>query len=152
MKIDSPPYSYRSDPNVPSFPERGAITVMDAHCALCARGARWIAHSDTDDRFRIVPLQSTLGNALMRHYGLDPTDPSTWLYLEDGRAFPSLDALIRVGHRLGGKWHTLGLLRMLPPGMQNYLYRLVARHRYRLSGTADLCSLPDPEVRRRLIR
>lgn len=127
------------------------FTVMDAHCALCARGARWIARNDRAGAFTIIPVQSELGGALMRHYGLDPADPVSWLYVEHGRAFTSLDALIRVGRRLGGVWRGLVVLRLLPRAVQDPLYRLVARNRYRLFGRADLCALPDPQVQKRLL-
>jgi len=88
---------------------------------------------------------------LMRHYGLDPDDPLSWLFVENGLAFTSLDAVIRVGQRLGGVWRMLVLLRILPRKLQDALYGLVARNRVRISGTADLCNLPDPEIKRRLI-
>lgn len=124
---------------------------MDARCSLCAKGASWIARNDKKQDFRIVPLQSDIGNALMRHYGLDPADPTSWLYIEDGRAYSSLDAYIRVGQRLGGIWRGLGLFRILPTALQDVMYRAVARNRYRLFGTTDMCSLPDAEVQKRLV-
>lgn len=131
----------------------GALfTVMDARCSLCARGAAWIARNDTAHAFTIIPVQSDVGRALMLHYGLDPADPSSWLFVQDGRAYCSLDALIRVGWRLGGVWRVFVLLRVLPIAVQDILYRAVARNRYRLFGTADLCNLPDPEVQKRLLR
>ncbi|MDJ0612679.1 MAG: DCC1-like thiol-disulfide oxidoreductase family protein [Rhizobiaceae bacterium] len=145
------PYSYKSDPNVPVFDDSGPVTVMDAHCALCARGAKWIAKNDTAKEFKIIPLQSDLGNALMQHYEMDPNDPTSWLYITDGVAYTSLDALIKVGARLGGVWNLLSILRILPSFIQDYLYRKVAMNRYRLFGKADLCSLPDPDVRERLL-
>jgi predicted DCC family thiol-disulfide oxidoreductase YuxK len=124
---------------------------MDARCSLCARGATWIAHADRAGAFTIIPLQSDLGGALMRHYGMDPSDPTSWLFLEEGRAFSSLDALIRVGLRLGRIWKALILLRIIPKPLRDILYRAVARNRYRLFGTGDLCALPDPEVQKRLL-
>jgi predicted DCC family thiol-disulfide oxidoreductase YuxK len=36
--------------------------------------------------------------------------------------------------------------------VQDILYRAVARNRYRLFGSADLCTLPDPEVQKRLLK
>jgi len=33
---------------------------------------------------------------------MDPTDPTSWLYLENGHAFASRDALTRAGKWLGG--------------------------------------------------
>ncbi len=152
MIADGAPYSYKDDPAVLDFPDDGPVTVMDAHCSLCARGARWIARNDHRNEFRIVPVQSQLGEALLRHYGLDPADPVSWLYLEDGRAYSSLDAVMRAGLRLGGVWKALAVLRILPGPLRDLLYRMVARNRYRIFGKTDLCSLPDEQIQRRLIR
>lgn len=146
------PYSYFQNTTVPEFSAGDIFTIMDARCALCARGATWIARHDTANEFRIIPLQSEVGQALMLHYGLDPDDPTSWLFLENGRAFSSLDAFIRVGVRLGGVWKGLRVLRVLPRPIQDVLYRFVARNRYRYFGSADLCTLPDPDVQQRLLR
>ncbi|AZV77406.1 DUF393 domain-containing protein [Parasedimentitalea marina] len=151
MYLNRPPYSYRNDHEIPAFTDIGPVCVMDAHCALCARGAKWIAHNDRNTDFKIVPLQSELGRALMTHYGMDPEDPTSWLYLTEGRGYASLDALIRVGHRLGRGWKLLAILRLIPQSLRDILYRSVARNRYRWFGTADLCNLPDAEVQKRLM-
>jgi predicted DCC family thiol-disulfide oxidoreductase YuxK len=151
MLFDRQSHSYRTDPAVPDFDDQGPVCVMDAHCALCARGARWIAGNDHREEFRIIPLQSALGIALMNHYALDPTDPTSWLYLEDGQAFASLDAFMRVGRRLGGIWKAVIVLRILPPVLRDALYSLVARNRYRWFGRTDMCSLSDPELKKRII-
>lgn len=148
---DRDAWSWKSDPAVPEFSAGEVFVVVDAHCALCARGAAWIARNDRADEFRIVPLQSETGNALMRHYGLDPADPSSWLYVENGRAYSSLDGFIRAGRRLGGVWKGLAALRVLPRPVQDLLYRAIARSRYRLFGRKDLCALPDAEVQKRLV-
>ncbi len=152
MKLRSAPFSYRDDPAVPAFDDAGVLAVMDAECGLCARGVRWIAHHDGRAEFGIMPLQSTLGAELIRHYGMDPEDPLSWLYLEEGRGYTSLDAVIRVGWRLGGIWRGLVMLRVLPRPVQDRLYGLVARNRYRLTRRASFCEMPDAEIRRRLIR
>jgi len=124
---------------------------MDAMCGVCARSARWIARNDTVAEFRIIPMQSELGSALLRHYGMDPSDPSSWLYLADGQAVSSMEAVIRVGRRLGGLSRGLAVLRILPGGALDWLYQRLARNRYRLMGRVDLCAMPDPEVQRRLL-
>ena len=135
------------------MPDPGPIfTVMDAHCALCAKGAAWIARNDHAEEFRIVPIQSLLGRALLTENGLDPDDPASWLFVENGATYGSLDALIRVGWRLGGMWKALAILRILPRPMRDRLNRTVARRRYDWFGRADMCAMPDPEVQRRLIQ
>lgn len=146
------PFSYLHDHAVPEFSAGDKFTVMDAHCALCARGARWIVQHDTAREFRINPLQSDLGNALMRHYGVDPEYPNSWFYLESVRAYSSLFAFIRVGVRLGGIWKGLSALRIFPAPLQEILYRFVARNRCRFFGALELCTLPEREVQQRLFQ
>jgi len=151
MHLKREPFSYLNDQSVPTFYVDHVFTVMDARCSLCAQGAAWIARNDKSQEFKIIPMQSDLGSALLKHYGLDPADPASWLYVEHGNAYTSLDALIRVGVRLGGIWKGLSIIRILPVSLQDILYRLVARNRYKIFGTRDLCALPDPEVQKRLL-
>ena len=151
MILKRSPFSFQHDDSVPKFSAGDIFTVMDAQCSLCAHRASWIARHDKLQEFTIIPLQSEVGSALMRHYGMNPSDPTSWLYVEDGRAYTSLDAFIRAGNRLGGVWIVLSGLRILPARLQNVLYRFVARNRYRLFGSADLCTLADPEVQKRLL-
>ena len=147
----SGPYSHRADPSVPDFDDAGPRTVMDAECGLCARGATWIARNDAEAAFKIIPLQSDLGRALMIHYGLDPDDPVSWLFLDSGEPHTAMQAVIRVARRLGGAWSALRILHVLPSAWLDAAYRLVARNRYRVFGRADLCTLPDPAVQERLL-
>lgn len=146
------PFSYRLDPAVPDFDDSGPVVFMDGDCALCSLGARVIARLDRRGEFRICPIKTDLGAAILAHYGLAPRDPATWLYLEDGKAHGSLDAMIAVGRRTGGVGRLLAPLRLLPLGLRNWLYRRIALNRYALFGRARLCELPDPGLRARLLR
>lgn len=146
-----PRWSYRSDPAVPDFDDSGPITVMDGNCALCSVGARLIARFDGRQQVRICRSQAPLGSALMRHYGFDPDDPDSWLLIENGRSLTSLDAMIRAGAIVGGPGWLLQPLRLLPRPVRDWIYRRIALNRYRLFGRTDMCSLPDPALKARLI-
>jgi predicted DCC family thiol-disulfide oxidoreductase YuxK len=43
------------------------------------------------------------------------------------------------------------VFRILPRGLRDWLYRLVARNRYRWFGKSDTCMLPTPELRARFL-
>ena len=144
-------HSYRDDPAVPAFDDTAPIVIVDGECVLCTRSARLLSRLDKSGAFRICPSQSRLGSAILVHYGLDPADPDTWLYLVGGRAYSSMDAIIRVGWRVGGIGRAAVVLRVLPRFVRDWLYRRVARNRYRLFGRTDMCALPDEGLRRRLI-
>jgi len=144
-------YSWRSDPSVPDFDDSFKVVFMDGDCALCSRSARWIAKMDKREEFKICPIQAPLGQAVLVHHGLDPSDPDSWLLLDEGQAFTSFDAIIKTGQRLGGFGCLVLVFWPLPRKLRRGLYQMVARNRYRWFGKADLCTLPDAELQKRLI-
>ena len=146
------PYSYRDDPAVPLFDDSAPVAVMDAQCAICSWGARMIHRLDRVGTTRICPIQSPLGTALLAHCGLDPQDPASWLFLDAGQAHKDFEAVLHAGRRFGGLGRLMQALRLIPKPLRDWLYRRLARNRYRLFGRADLCALPDPALQRRILR
>jgi predicted DCC family thiol-disulfide oxidoreductase YuxK len=144
-------YSYKLDDSVPDFDETRILLVMDGNCGLCSSAARRIAQWDTGDEIRIAPAQSALGSALLRHYGLEPDDPDTWLTVREGHARGSLDAMIDLFPGLRWWMGPLKVFRLLPDALQDWIYARIARNRYALFGRDDLCALPDPALRQRLV-
>lgn len=145
------PHSHRADPAVPAFDDSAPVAVMDAECAVCSWGARMIYRLDRAGTTRICPIQTPLGAALLRHYGLDPDDPASWLFLDDGVAHTDFDAVLHAGRRFGGLARLTLVLRLVPKPLRDWLYRRLARNRYAVFGRADMCALPDPAFQRRLL-
>lgn len=148
---EKPDYSYRTDPLVPTFDDALILLVMDGECALCSGAARRIAALDRDDQVRITPANSPLGRAMLLHYDLSPDDPESWLMIRKGRAFGSLDAMMRLGSQLHPALKVMNVMQIFPGSLQDWLYARLARNRYRLFGKDDLCAMPDVDLRRRLI-
>jgi predicted DCC family thiol-disulfide oxidoreductase YuxK len=148
---DKAPYSYRNDPGVPPFPDDNPLLVFDGVCVLCSATARFILQRDHGGRFRFATAQSPLGQALLRHYGLDAQTFETNLVLVEGHAYGKLDSVIVAGRQLGGVWRALSLFRVLPRSLADWLYDRVARNRYRLFGRTEHCMMPSPEWRERFI-
>lgn len=144
-------FSYLKDPSVPDFDDSAPIAVMDAECALCSWGARMIHRLDRTGTVRICPVQSKLGTALMLHYGLDPCDPASWIFLKDGQPYADFEAVLYAGGQFGGWGHVVSVLRILPKSLRTWLYQRVARNRYAVFGRSDMCALPDPEFQKRLL-
>ncbi|MGK7652011.1 thiol-disulfide oxidoreductase DCC family protein [Roseovarius sp. B08] len=146
------PYSFRDDPAVPGFDNGRIVVVMDAECALCSRAARRIAKLDKHDRVRIAPMQGALGRGLLEHYGLDADDPASWLMIEHGRAWGSLEGMARLFPQLHWAYAPARLVWVLPVRLRDRIYARIAWNRYAVFGYGDLCALPDPQVQRRPLR
>ena len=95
------PYDYRADPAVPRFADDRPVIVFDGKCVLCSSFAQFILRKDRSARFRLLAAQSELGNALYRHFGLDPVRYETYVLLQEGKAYFRSEASIRILDGLG---------------------------------------------------
>ena len=88
---------------------------MDAECAVCSWRARMIHRLERTGTVRICPIQTPLSNALLRHYGLVPTDLFSWLFTDGGAAHRDFEALVHAARRFGG-WGRLATVLLILPG------------------------------------
>lgn len=137
------PYSYRNDPAVPSFPDDRPLILFDGDCVLCSGSARFILRHDRAGRFRLAPVQSPLGQALLAHYGVDPADPSTMLLIQDGEAHQRSEAVLRIAAGLPAPISAASLLRLAPAGWLDAVYLWVAHRRRSVVGKPTWCAMPD---------
>lgn len=145
------PFSYRQDARVPGFPDDRPVIVFDGHCVLCSRFARFVMRHDKAARYRLLPAQTPLGDAIYRHYGLDPADYQTNILIENGRAFFRSEGSIRMFEGLGWPWRLAAMFRVLPPPLRDALYALVARNRLRWFGRQEVCYLAEPGMKDRFL-
>lgn len=152
MAIVAAPYSYRDDALVPKFDDERPIVVFDGVCVLCSGWMDFLVRRDrAARRFRFVIAQSPLGQALYRHYRLDPVDFETNLVLVGGRLHTKLDAFAAVMRHLPWLWPALSVARFLPRPIADRLYDRLAKNRYRWFGRRDRCLMPTPELRARFL-
>jgi len=146
-----PAYSYRSDPAVPAFADDHALIVFDGECIFCSGWVNFVLRHDSQGRYRFITAQSTLGEALYRHYGLDSRSYETNILIENGVAFLKSEGTLRMAAGLGLPWSLSSAMRIIPRALRDPLYELVARNRYRIAGRRNACFVPTPEHRSRFI-
>jgi len=137
-----------------------ALMLYDGLCGFCQWSVRWVVKRDWNDRFRFVPQQSALGQAVLARHGVDReatlADNSVYLVLDyDGdydaeigssneRLLIRSDVTVKVLLLLGGFWGFLGkLLRAVPKPLRDGGYALVSRNRFRISKRYESCPLPS---------
>jgi predicted DCC family thiol-disulfide oxidoreductase YuxK len=118
------------------------VVVFDGICHVCSGWVRFLERHRIEPPFRLLPMQSEEGKALLMQYGIDPEDPATFLVLEGGKAFTKSDGSIRIVAALGGVWRIFEAARIIPKPWRDALYQLLARNRYRWFGQRDTCYLP----------
>lgn len=129
------------------------IVLFDGVCNLCNGTVQFIIRRDPQGRFRFASQQSEAGRELLQKHGLLETSgmAQSIVVLEGEQAYLESDAALRILYRLGGAWRLACALRVVPKPLRDGLYRLVARHRYRVFGRREQCMVPTPELRQRFL-
>lgn len=134
----------------PSF---APVVVYDGVCLLCSRWIRFLLEHDREQRYLFAAMQSEYGRSLLQSHGLDPDSPFSMLLVEGGKGYTDTTAIARVLRGLPERrWLYLSAAMLcVPQRLRDGMYRLVARHRYRLFGRSEQCFVPTPEQRARFI-
>ena len=125
------------------------VWLYDGVCVLCSGSVRYTLRHERDHAIRFVAIQSREGRALALAHGIDPDDPESFLFIENGRALAKSDGVLALLRHLDGPARLLLIGRALPRPVRDWLYDRVARNRYRLFGQKTTCEMPDPSQRHR---
>jgi predicted DCC family thiol-disulfide oxidoreductase YuxK len=148
-EVSAQAYSYRGDPTVPPFDDSRALFVFDGVCVLCSGGASRLMRLDGRAKVNFTSTQGSLGQALYRHYEVDPDE--SYLLIANGRAFTASRGYLELCAIMGGFWHLLRVGALIPEGWRDALYASMARNRYRWFGRTEYCARLTPEQRARLL-
>jgi len=125
------------------------IWLYDGVCVFCSGGVRYALRHERKHVMRFVAIQSGEGRELAQRYGVDPDDPESFLFIENGRALAKSAGVLALIEHLGGPVRLLKIGRFLPQGPRDWLYDRLARNRYRIFGQYTACEPPDPAQRHR---
>ncbi len=124
------------------------LTVFyDGQCGLCHHTVRFLIRLDPHGKtFRYAPLQGTTAEKM-----LPPMEdrPDSVAVLAENTLLVRGDAAIKIGQTLGGFWRALAwCFSWLPKRCRDWLYNLIANHRYKIFGTQEeMCPLIPAEQR-----
>ena len=132
------------------------VLLFDGTCGVCAESVQFILTHDRKRTMRFAALDSAAGRAVIERHpevlafdSVLVVEPASDEQSE--RVFAYSDAVLRVAWYLGGAWRLIGLARIVPRPVRNEVYRLIARHRHRLSGTRPRCVIPAAADRDRFL-
>lgn len=119
------------------------ILFFDGLCNLCTASVQFIIRHDPKQRFRFASLQSTTARSILGQPVLATDQPDSFLLWENGTVYSRSEAALRVTKRLSGAWPLLYVFRIVPVGIRDGIYHIVARNRYRWFGRKNECWVPS---------
>jgi predicted DCC family thiol-disulfide oxidoreductase YuxK len=129
------------------------VLLYDGSCGFCAESVQFALRHDRKSVLRFAALDGAFGRDLRaRHPALAGVD--SLVLVEPGDAGERVrirsDAALAVVEAFGGWWVAARAARIIPRAVRDLIYRVVARHRHRLSRAAA-CIVPTPEQASRFL-
>jgi predicted DCC family thiol-disulfide oxidoreductase YuxK len=132
---------------IQDFPSGKKIILFDGVCNLCEASIVYVIKHDKKDIFRFVPLQSDLGQRIVKHIGINPIHIDSVILYEPGVAYYyKSSAVVEIAKGLKGIFTLATLFQILRTTLRDYVYDYIAKNRYKWYGKKEACLVPTPEV------
>jgi predicted DCC family thiol-disulfide oxidoreductase YuxK len=133
------------------IPQNTQIILFDGVCNFCNSSINFIIDHDPDKHFKFAPLQSDLGQSILKQFNKNTDDFDSVILLKDNRLYQKSDAAVEITKHLSGAWKYLSFFGILPTFFLNFFYDIIAKNRYKIFGKTDTCRMPTAELKERFL-
>jgi len=113
--------------------------LYDKGCNLCNGIIRYVRTKVSDGHFRYISHQSEEAMNIMIETGVEDIDSDSVVYITGKGFYIRSSAVLHILKDIGGIWKLFFIFILVPPFIRDYIYRLIARNRYRWSGAKETC-------------
>ena len=117
------------------------IVLYDGHCNLCSNTVEFIVRRDYQNLYTLIPLQSKEGQEKLRQHNLPLNNFNTVVLLQNNEVYTASTAALMIAKNLSGVVHYLHIFIVIPPVLRDFIYKLIAKSRYKLFGKNESCKL-----------
>ena len=127
----------------------GHVVVYDGVCMLCNRMVQYILRNDQQQLLTFSTFQG-LPDVISKNGLQFPLEESI-SYYRKGRWWQQSSAILLIYKDVFGSWHWSQLAWIFPRFLRDFIYRIIAKNRYRWFGKHAHCVLPTPAQQERFI-
>lgn len=126
------------------------IVFFDGYCSLCNALVDWLITVDGTGQLKFASLQGETAAKLLGQ-GTAPIDADTVIYLSEGEKYEQSTAVLRIFLDIGGWWSLVRVFLFIPKFIRDFIYKLVAKNRYRFMKKRETCRVPTAQERERIL-
>lgn len=118
---------------------------------MCDRTIQFVLKNDLQHNFQFASLQSAYAKKHLSSLSTSTDAFDTVIYQRGEETLEKSSAIIAILEDLGGFWKLFGLFRLIPRRWRDWIYDLIAKHRYRWFGKYEKCTVPTDAARKRFL-
>ena len=137
--------------NIEDIATKYEIILFDGVCNFCNASINFVIDHDPEKHFKFAPLQSEIGQAILRKFNKNTEDFDSVILLKNNQLYQKSAAALEITKHLSGLWKYLSVFGILPAFFLNFFYDVIAKNRYKFFGKTEICRMPTPELKVRFL-
>jgi len=125
------------------------IVLFDGVCNFCEASVNFIIKHDAKKQFHFMAQSAEEAQLFLEENELEKLD--SIILFSNGKIYAHSDAALEIAKGLDGWYRHLYIFRFVPKFLRDWVYKLVAKCRYKIFGKKESCMMPSDEVRERFL-
>lgn len=127
------------------------IIIFDGVCNFCNQSVDFIMKRDKNAYFLFTANQQNAGRKILEEKGILSSEVNTIYLYENGKLYSESTAALRIARHLGFPYNWGYVFILVPPFLRNFVYKIIAKNRYKWFGKKESCRLPSAAERARFL-
>ena len=127
------------------------VLLFDGVCNLCNSSVQFILTHEKNEKLKFAAIQSESGKELLSRYHIDAAQTDSVIFIENGKVYFMSDAVLTLTRYLKSPWNLSKNFLALPRSIRDFIYKRIAKNRYRWFGKKETCMIPTPALRKRFL-
>lgn len=131
--------------------KKEVIVLFDGVCNMCNGYVNFLIDRDHRKILKFASLQSTVAKENLENFGVDNTYLSSIIVIKNNSVYKNSRAILEIFLSLGGVYKVLYCFIVIPRFIRDFIYKIIAKNRYKWFGVSDTCRMPTDDIRERFL-
>jgi len=124
------------------------IVLFDGVCNFCNATVLQIIKHDKQNKIKFASQQSAIGKQLLSENSVANSHLETLFFIsQENKIYSESDAVFEIIKLLNGWPKIILVLKIIPKFIRDFVYRIIAKNRYKWFGKTENCRVPSQEIK-----
>lgn len=129
--------------------KQSGLLFFDGVCSMCNGLINFMMSEDKNQVLRYAPLQGETAQENLSAKYLE--DINTIVYKQGNKIYTESNGVIHALASMGGIYKLVLIFKIIPKPIRDNVYAFISKNRYKWFGKKDVCRMPTPEERDKLL-
>jgi len=128
-----------------------SIVFFDGVCNLCNGFVQFVLKNEAHSHFVFCSLQSEFANHFFKEKNFVSTGIDSVIVFENNHFYIESEAAFKIISKFKWPYRAFGIFAILPDFINNFIYKLIARYRYKIFGKTNVCWVMSNNYKERFL-